>query len=287
MQDQNIGLVNQSDLAALVNFASSNSSANSFSAYLNVTYGKNKNQRALFIILGLAACLLNLMAIQKVINHLLQNTAEFQTLSNYVCIIMVGLDVFYCYIYLLLANFMGIAFYKYLVLLTFLYFFMFVAFDLRLFHLISRLYMERAAVTDVGIWPDLDAKPAEKENPGLQPEALSSPVRVILHAAELRSKYDDNILHGHHTSISDSAQRDQRCCVSTRPVRVLVRGCGQELHLRSGHLNQVYIFANPYNFIQFSTRPWSILMLVCAYSLQVSLLSAVLPAEASARVWTR
>lgn len=125
-------------------------SVGNFTADLTVMTDKHEGQKLLFIILSFALCILNLIATQQVITHILNSVNDSQAYSNYLTIIMVGMDIYNCFVYLMLAPFIGITYYKYVLMLVFLYFFLFVGFDLRLFHMLSRFFMDRASINDVG-----------------------------------------------------------------------------------------------------------------------------------------
>lgn len=101
------------------------------------------------MIMSFAFCLLNLIATQQAISQIIASINDSQAYSNYLAIIMVGMDVYSCFAYLILSPVIGQHHYKYVLMLVFLYFFMFVGFDLRLFHILSRFFMDRASINDV------------------------------------------------------------------------------------------------------------------------------------------
>lgn len=142
-------MVDAANMELNLTFISLNESVGNFTASMGIRYDQHDSQKLLFIILSLALCILNLLATQRVISHILTAVNDSQAFSNYLTIIMVGMDVYNCFVYLILAPFIGVAYYKYVLMLVFLYFFLFVGFDLRLYHLLSRMFTDRASINDV------------------------------------------------------------------------------------------------------------------------------------------
>jgi hypothetical protein len=142
-------LISKDNLGVQILFESYNTTVGNFTAELSIVADLHENQKLFFIILSMAFCILNLIATQQVISHVMASLNDAQAFSNYIAIIMVGMDVYSCFVYLMLAPFIGTTYYKYVLMLVFLYFFMFVGFDLRLFHVLSRLFMDRASANDV------------------------------------------------------------------------------------------------------------------------------------------
>jgi CBS domain containing-hemolysin-like protein len=148
---EKLGIVSEKDLTAIVTLERRDSAMSEvvFEAEVGVVHHYLESQKLLFVILSFAVCILNCISVQEVISRILSEPAAAMAFSNYLVIVMVGLDVYYCFLYTLLGIILGMNFYKYVTMLTFGYFLMFVAFDLRLFHLISRIYLERSSVQDV------------------------------------------------------------------------------------------------------------------------------------------
>lgn len=106
-------------------------------------------QKLLFIIVSLAVGLLNMAAIQNTIVTVVSDRNQAFGISNYIVLVMAGMDVSHCFIYVVLGIFMGVGYYKYSACVAFIYFALFCLFDLRLFHLITRTCLEQAGVNDV------------------------------------------------------------------------------------------------------------------------------------------
>ena len=114
-------------------------------------------QKLIFIIASIAVGLYNMAAIRNIIQTVASDPNLAIGYSNYLVIVMVGMDFYYCFMYAVLGIIMGQAYYKYAMIVAFIYLMMFLAFDLRLFHMITRVCLERAGANDVAAG-DKDAR---------------------------------------------------------------------------------------------------------------------------------
>ncbi len=106
-------------------------------------------QKLLFVIGSLAIGLLNMAAIRNTYQSVVSDRGLAFSFSNYIVIVMAGIDVYYCFMYALLGIIMGTGYYKFALCVAFIYLLLFIVFDLRLFHAITAACLEQAGANDV------------------------------------------------------------------------------------------------------------------------------------------
>lgn len=204
-----------------------------FRSLLKIYEPDRIERKAFFILLAFGVTFLNFSAIQGTIDSILEDNQSAMSYSNYFVILCVGMDLMYSFSYLTLAYALDAVFYRFCLLLALLYFLMFAASDLRVFHLVSRIYLSTASANDVGL-VKLDEPAVQEARPRIQLQALLGSVLVhLLPRRQLPILRLLLLLRG-TAHLPNRPQPAVRSPVPPRPVQPLLRPASEDLSICRG-----------------------------------------------------
>ena len=261
---QTHGIIPANDLALVANFSQSSSLTipRSLSILLKLDQDTFALEKLFFMVSTLAVITMNFVSIQETLMTIINDSASAGGFSNYLVIVMAGLDVYLSFLYAVLGTHMGLSYYKYAMIFTFSYFVMFVAFDLRLFHLISRIFLERTGAQDV-VPSNPGCGQVQEESTGLQHEALPVSLHRLLRYPEAPDEPHTAVRILGGASLPNLPQLPLQLDLPPRPVRPHLLRLHEIVRVRESIITKMYIHGYPNNFLELSTRPWIVILILC------------------------